>query len=134
MTKTPIISILNLKNGAGCSTLTWNIAHTLDLDIYEHNKALHSYFASKSTESVDNGLLKNNIHVHKIDKRNFKAGVYDIGADFNYPYVKQLLRISDIIIVPVENSYETLLKSIATLKHIHSITPKIKIFVIQSLR
>ncbi|MDQ7061432.1 MAG: hypothetical protein Q9M43_09985 [Sulfurimonas sp.] len=84
----------------------------------------------RGLKSIDYGLLKNTSTVYKVDKRNFKAGVYDLGADFNYPYVKQLLKISDVIIVPVENSYETLLRSIATLKYINGIAPKIKIFVV----
>ena len=130
MKQTPIISILNLKNGVGCSTLTWNIAHTLDLDIYEHDKALHGYFATKRSETVDYGLLKHNINVQKIDKRHFKTGVYDLGADINYPYVKQLLKKSTVIIVPVENSHEVLLKSIATMKYILTQNSNTKIFVV----
>lgn len=126
----PIISILNLKHGVGCSTLVWNIAHLLELDIFEHEKALHSYFASKRADLVDDGQLDSKINVYRINKRKFDAGVYDLGADFNYPYVKQLLKKSDVIIVPVENSYEVLAKSIATLKHIHEIVPDTKIFVV----
>ena len=131
MSNKPIVSILNLKNGVGCSTLAWNIAHTLELDIFQHDKALHSYFLSNRLNSVENGFLfANKITVKNINKRKFDLGIYDIGSDFNYPYIGQLIKQSDIVIVPVENSHEVLLKSIATIKHVLRTNPEVKVFVV----
>jgi len=129
--KKPIVSIFNLKNGVGCSTLTWHIAHTLELNIYQHKVALHNYFLKKRLESVEINLLyTNKIEVKDIDKKKFEAGIYDIGSDFNYPYVRQLINKSDVVIVPVENSHEVLVKSIATIKFVREINPKYKVFVV----
>ena len=45
-----IVSILNLKNGVGCSCLAWNIAHTLQLNLYQHDKAMHHIYNAKRNE------------------------------------------------------------------------------------
>jgi len=88
----PIVSILNLKNGVGCSTLAWHIAHTLELDIFQHDKALHSYFLSNRLNSIENGFLfANKITVKNINKRKFDTGIYDIGSDFNYIFNRYLI-------------------------------------------
>ena len=131
MVNNPIISVLNLKNGVGCSTLAWNIAHTLKLDIYQHDKALHHYFMSQREESVKSGdLFCNEISVYNIDKKKFASGIYDLGSDINYPYVRQILEKSDAIIIPVETGYEVLLKSIATIKYVQEHNKDSQIYIV----
>ncbi|WP_457744525.1 hypothetical protein [Sulfurimonas sp.] len=127
----PIISVLNLKSGVGCSTLVWNIAHILDLNIYQHDKAIHNYFLKQREASIQNGnLFCNKISVNNINKKKFLKGVYDLGSDFNYKYVRQILKKSTVIIVPIEPGYEVLLKSIATIKFIQKHNQDSKIFIV----
>ena len=131
MNEEPIISVLNLKNGVGCSALTWNIAHTLDLDIYQHEKAMHTYFMEQRKASIINGdLFTNKISVNAIDKKKFGSGIYDLGSDINYPYVRQILKRSNAIVIPVETGYEVLIKSIATIKYVQSENPNSMILIV----
>jgi len=126
-----IISVLNLKNGVGCSALTWNIAHTLELNIYQHEQAMHKYFMEQREESINNGdLLNNNISIYDINKKKFGSGIYDLGSDINYPYIRQILKKSNAIIIPIETGYEVLIKSIATIKFVQRENPNSKIFIV----
>lgn len=126
-----IVSVLNLKHGVGCSTITWNIAHLLGLNIYEHDKALHSYFMQERLESIkEKQLSSNKIMVYPIDKKKFNSGIYDLGADINYPYVRQILEKSKVIVIPTELSYETILNTIATIKFVSQNNEMGKIIVV----
>lgn len=126
-----IISVLNLKNGVGCSALTWNIAHTLDLDIYQHEQAMHMYFMEQRMESIKNDdFPSNNISVYDINKKKFGSGIYDLGSNINYPYIRQILKKSEVIIVPIETGYEVLVKSIATIKYVQRANPKSRILIV----
>ncbi|MBT5491475.1 hypothetical protein HOK00_04110 [bacterium] len=127
--KEAIISVLNLKNGVGCSAITWNIAHTLDLDIYQHDKGMHHNFIKQrqidslnSDEQKLKDNMSNTINVHKINKKKFPSGIYDLGSDFNYPYVRQILNKSSCVVIPIELGAEVVLKSIATIQYIQNHT------------
>jgi len=129
--KKPIISVFNLKNGVGCSSLTWNIAHTLDLDIYQHEKAMHHLFMKERLDSVEyTRLYENNIDVEFINKRFFKSGIYDLGSNVNYAYIRQILEKSDVIIIPCELGYEVMLKTIASIKYAQQINDRCMIYVV----
>lgn len=125
----PIISILNLKNGVGTSALAWNIAHILELDIYQHDKAMHHLFSDKRIENK--GIVQSkSISVNSIDKREFKSGVYDLGADINYGYVRQILSRSKVIVIPVEAGAEVLIKTIATIQYVAQHNEDCDIYVV----
>lgn len=126
-----IISVLSLKSGVGVSTLVWNIAHTLDLDIYQHDRAMHDYFLQQRMDALENGeVIPTSVNVYNINKKKFKSGIYDIGSDINYPYIRQLLQKSNVVIVPIELGYEVILKSIATIKYIQEHNPNVKIIIV----
>lgn len=129
--KEPIISVFNLKNGVGCSSITWSIAHTLHLNIFQHDKALHHIFLEKRKEAVKNKkLFTNHIEVKPINKRKFESGVYDLGSDINYGYVKQLLKKSEIIIIPTDLSFEVLVKTIASIRYVINQNEHANIFIL----
>jgi len=133
LNESPIISVLNLKNGVGCSALSWNLAHTLELDIYQHEKALHKYFIQQRKSSFQNDYLFNNttnIDVYDINRKNFQSGVYDIGSDINYSYIRKILSKSNVVVIPIENGYEVLLKSIATIKYIRQHNKEVMILLV----
>jgi len=129
--KKPIISVFNLKHGVGCSALTWNIAHTLELNIYQHEQAMHHIFIDQRNQSVEiTDLYENNITANFINKRVFESGIYDLGSEVNYPYVRQILSKSDAIVIPCEIGYEVMLKTIASIKYAQQTNPECKIYVV----
>jgi len=126
-----IVSVLNLKSGVGISTFVWNIAHILDLDIYQHDKAMHNYFLQQRMDALENEeVIPTLVNVHNINKKKYKSGIYDIGSDINYPYVRQLLQKSNVVVVPVELGYEVILKSIATIKYVQEHNPDVRILIV----
>lgn len=127
----PLISILNLKHGTGTSAIAWNLAHILELDLYQHDEALHHLFLEERKEYVENGTITTrNISVFNINKRNFESGVYDLGADINYGYVRQIIAKSGVIIIPIEVSAESLIKTIATIKYVAAYNEDADIYVV----
>ena len=131
MKKKPIISLFNLKSGVGCSALTWNIAHTLELNIYQHDKGMHDIFMNQRNQSVtDKKLYENHLTSEFINKRVFKSGVYDLGSDVNYPYVRQILNKSDVIVIPCELGYEVMLQTIASIKYAQQQNSECMIYVV----
>jgi len=127
----PIISVLNLKNGVGTSTLAWNIAHILGLDLYQHDKAIHHLFQDERKYSIEAGTVQSkNVNVYTIEKCKFESGVYDLGADINYGYIRQILRKSDVIVIPAELGAEVLIKTLATIKYVSQLNSKCDIFVV----
>lgn len=127
----PIISVLNLKNGVGTSTLAWNIAHILGLNLYQHDKAIHHLFLDERSYSRDTGTVQSkNVNVHTIEKRQFKSGVYDLGSDINYGYVRQILSRSNVIVIPAELGAEVLIKTIATIQYVSQNNNKCDIFIV----
>ncbi len=127
----PIISVLNLKNGVGTSTLAWNIAHILGLDLYQHDKAIHHLFQDERKYSIEAGTVQSkNVNVYTIEKRQFKSGVYDLGSDINYGYVRQILSKSNVIVIPAELGAEVLIKTIATIQYVSQNNNKCDIFVV----
>ena len=127
----PIISVLNLKNGVGVSSLVWNIAHILELDIYQHDKAMHHLFnKERHTAIEDKKIISNSVSVNPIDKREFKSGVYDLGADINYGYVRQIISRSKVVVVPLEVGAEVLIKTIATIQYVAEHNEECDIFVV----
>ncbi len=123
----PIISILNLKNGVGTSALAWNIAHILELDIYQHDKAMHHLFLEERNSRV---YRTKSISVGPINKREFKSGIYDLGADINYGYVRQIISRSKVIIIPTEAGAEVLIKTLATIQYVTQHNKECDIFVV----
>lgn len=132
MNESPIISVLNLKNGVGCSALSWNIAHLLELNLYQHDKALHKNFIEQRQNSIENTDLFNNtnIAVKTLNKKKAESGVFDLGADINYAYIRSILKKSNVIVIPIENGYEVLVKSIATVKYIRQYNKKVMILLV----
>ena len=127
----PIISVLNLKNGVGVSSLVWNIAHILELDIYQHDKAMHHLFLNERNDLVEDGQIKTKcISVYPINKREFKSGIYDLGADINYGYVRQIISRSKVVVVPLEVGAEVLIKTIATIQYVAEHNEECDIFVV----
>jgi len=128
----PIISVLNLKNGVGVSSLVWNVAHILELDIYEHDKAMHHLFKKeREREKIDGKyIISNSVSVYPINKRKFKSGVYDLGADINYAYVRQIISRSTVVVIPLEVGAETLIKTIATIQYVLEHNEECDIFVV----
>jgi hypothetical protein len=108
-----IVSVLNFKGGVGTSILTWSIAFTLELDIYQHSTATHHHFLKQRTNT-----LINDINVYPINKQKFKKGIYDLGSDINYPYVRQILNKSSCIVIPVEIGGEVIIKTLATIQYV----------------
>lgn len=128
-----IISVLNLKNGVGCSCLAWNIAHTLQLNLYQHDKAIHHLYNAKRKEALEaftDSMLSFMIETHPIEKKNFHKGVYDLGSDFNYAHTKKIIAKSKVIIIPCELGHETLIKTIATLRLVCELNKEASIFVV----
>lgn len=127
----PIISVLNLKNGVGVSSLVWNVAHILELDIYQHDKAMHHLFnKERDTAIEDKKIISNSVSVNPIDKREFKSGVYDLGADINYGYVRQIISRSKVVVIPIEVGAEVLIKTIATIQYVAEHNEECDIFVV----
>lgn len=127
----PIISILNLKNGVGTSTLTWNIAHILELDIFQHEKAMHHFFKKERDVFVEaKRIISNSVAVYPIEKREFKSGVYDLGSDINYGYIRQIISKSDVVIIPIEVGAEVLMKTIATIQYVAQHNEECDIFIV----
>lgn len=128
-----IISVLNLKNGVGCSCLAWNIAHTLQLNLYQHDKAIHHLYNKKRKEALEaftDSMLSFMIETHPIEKKSFHKGVYDLGSDFNYAHTKKIIAKSKVIIIPCELGHETLIKTIATLRLVFELNEEASIFVV----
>ncbi len=123
-----VISIANLKNGVGCSALVWNIAHILELDIYQHDKAMHKFFLD---ERASRGISKSrNISVHSIREDEIKSGVYDLGADINSKHAQQILSNSSVVIIPVEVGAESLIKTIETIQYVAQHNKECDIFLV----
>jgi len=129
----PIISVLNLKNGVGTSTLSWNIAHILGLDLYQHDKAMHHLFQVERKRSIEDGTVHSkSINVYTIEKGQFNSGVYDLGADLNYGYIRKIISRSEVIVIPIELGAEVLIKAMATIQYVaqYNNNKKCKIFVV----
>jgi hypothetical protein len=131
--KSGIVSILNLKNGVGCSCLAWNIAYTLELNLYQHDKAMHRTYNKKRKETLADemeSILPIAIETFPIVKNEFNKGVYDLGSDFNYAHIKKIIAKSEIIIVPTELGHETLIKTMATLSYVLELNQEASIFLV----
>lgn len=128
-----IVSILNLKNGVGCSCLAWNIAHTLELNLYQHDKAMHHIYNAKRKETFEDNIesmLPFMIETLPIVKNQFHNGVYDLGSDINYAHIKKIIAKSKVIIIPCELGHETLIKTIATIRFVSALNQKASIFIV----
>jgi len=126
-----IISVLNLKNGVGTSLIASNIAYILELPLYHHDKAMHQMFAKERESFVEAGQIKtNSISVCEIDKCKYEIGVYDLGADINYGYVRQILRKSRVVIIPLELGAEVFFKTMATIEYVKRFNSTCKIFIL----
>lgn len=128
-----IVSILNLKNGVGCSCLAWNIAHTLQLNLYQHDKAMHHIYNAKRNETHEDNIesmLPCMIQTYPIVKNQFHNGVYDLGSDINYAHIKKIIAKSKVIIIPCELGHETLMKTIATIRFVSALNQKASIFIV----
>jgi len=128
-----IVSILNLKNGAGCSCLAWNIAYTLELILHQHDKALHHTYNQQRKNTIDyniESMLPFTIQVLPIVKNEFSEGVYDLGSDFNYAHTKKIIAKSKAIVIPCELGHETIIKTIATIRFVSELNQKAPIFVV----
>lgn len=124
----PVISITNLKNGVGCSSLTWNIAHILELDIYQHDKAMHKFFLD---ERVNRGNSKSrSVSVQSIGEDDIKSGVYDLGADITPEHVQQILNKSNVVVIPIEVGAESLMKTIETIQYVAQHNKECDIFLV----
>ena len=122
---------MNLKNGVGTSILAWNIAHILELTLYHHDKAMHQMFNDERQVNIEEGRIQpKSIPVYQINKREFKSGVYDLGADINYGYVRQILEKSKVVVIPVELGAEVFFKTMATIEYVKRFNSKCKIFIV----
>ena len=131
--KSGIVSILNLKNGVGCSCLAWNIAHTLKLNLYQHDKAMHHIYNEQRKKILEynaHSMLDCTIDTSFISKKEFNSGIYDLGSDFNYAHMKKIIIKSEVVVIPCELGHETLIKTIATIRAVSDLNKTAKIFVV----
>ena len=106
-----MILVMNKKHGVGCSLLTYNLGRLFNLNIY----------VNKDSYMIDDEHSLLFPEVKKITS-NMKNGIVDIGANIETAYSKKFIKQAKLIIVPFEFGYESIMKTISTLKYIEFTT------------
>ena len=116
-----MILVMNKKNGVGCTILTYNLGRLFNIPIY----------VKPNSFMLDDEHQDYFQTVKKIAHNN-TLGILDIGTDVEKKYVQKFLKdgIVNIIVIPMDFGYETILKTRETAEYIREINDTIDIVFI----
>jgi len=106
-----MILVMNKKHGVGCSLLAYNLGKLFNLNIY----------VNKDNYMIDDEHSLLFPEVKKLTP-NIKNGIIDIGANIETTYSRKFIKQAKLIVVPFEFGYESIMKTISTLKYIEYAT------------
>lgn len=111
---------MNKKPGVGCTTLAYNLSRLLDKPLYVNNDSflLEDDRFSNSTPTIQK------ITASKTD------GIYDIGTKIDQPLYQKFIKTCNLIIVPMELGYESIVKTAQTIRYIKAIRLDAEIVII----
>jgi len=114
-----MILFMNLKNGVGCTTLTYNLGRLFNQNI----------FVKKDSFMLDEYYAELFPSVYEVNS-DIKDGFYDVGSDVKSDDTSKLIKKANAIVLPMDFGHETYLKSIETIKHIRNIRADIPVIIV----
>ncbi|MEA2018515.1 MAG: hypothetical protein U9N59_08705 [Campylobacterota bacterium] len=115
-----MILVLNEKPGVGCTTLAYNLSRLLDKPLYVNNDS----FLLKDERFYNISPKIQKITSSKTD------GIFDVGSQVERPLVKKFIQNAELITVPMELGYESIVKTAETIRYIKFVKPNVPIIVI----
>lgn len=118
-----VISLFNIKNGVGKTTIAFNLHTFLGFDAYEIEEDFFSY--------CNKPLFRENLKstVYNFSKKTIPPGIYDLNTN-NLTRIKPILKASNYIIVPTGLDFKDLVKTVTSLLYLFEIKHKAKIIII----